>query len=304
MALQQVMARACSSFANRGVWSHLTVAASHLTIRSAMRAPSSRRAAVMSLLAGGSLAAGCLASDDAMPIPSNGLVLDVALATQLPSGALGIREPDGVVTVNPDTASMFASTSGHALFKYLAICALPTADTLEIDGQRFRGFYGLAPQWETDGCDVGCQHWVSACLLAHANRNGTPVAVSLRGDHPAFAAETERRVGFTYQESAYYGNLFANQLYACIGTGMLGNLLASGEAIIQGRVCGIDNDCGLVNTGVCAQAPANEMVLDRACDVMPTSPGGVYADCHTRAGEQPPRTSPVIHEVVTVYLAP
>jgi len=235
------------------------------------------------------------------PIPTNGLVLDVALAAQLPTGALGAVAGNDVVVSN----ALFETAGGKELMKYVAICALPSDQTLVVGGERFDGFYGLAKQWPTAGCsDLACQRWVSACLLAHANATGTPVAISLRADTvTTFALEAQQQAGFTYQEAAYYGNVFQHELFACMGSDTFYNTGggADSQKFADGRICGL-GACGLVGTGICA--PIAPPYDTGACDHQPLAGGG-YADCHVGAQtETAPRTSPTYHEVVTVYLTP
>jgi len=235
------------------------------------------------------------------PIPTNGLVLDVDLAAQLPTGALGTVSGTDVVLANPT----FETAGGRELMKYVAICALPSDQTLVIGSDRFDGFYGLAPGWATTGCgDIACQRWVSACLLAHANKFGTPVQISLRSDAvSAFALAAQQLAGFTYQEAAFYGNVFQRELFACIGSDTFSNTAGGDDSqkFVDGRICGL-GACGLVGTGICA--PLVPPYDTGACDHQP-QPGGGYADCHVGAQAEPaPRTSATYHEVVTVYLAP
>lgn len=226
------------------------------------------------------------------PVPTNGLVLDAALAAQLPTGPLA-SAPDA-----------FDSTAGRALLKYAAICALPSEATLTVGGASYRGYYGLAPEWETGTCGESCQRWVTACLLAHANANGTPVEISLRGEHPALRAAPDAVAAFTEQEAAFYGNAFAGQLLACVGGASATSPTAdAAKLFLEGRVCGqLYGDCGIVSTGFCEQSS----VIAACKQVAPT--GGGFADCHIDemlgdiGGLE--RTSPVIHEVVTVYLKP
>lgn len=237
--------------------------------------------------------------DGIQPVPTNGLLFDAALAQQLPAGALGARRADGAIELAAPAA--FASPAGRSLLEYAAICALPAGETLAVGDERFPGYYGLAPEWATESCGASCQRWVSACLLAHANGNGTPVEISLRGGHAAFDAPAD--AAFTQQEAAFYGNVFERQLFACIGTGSP-SLPTAGAAklFLEGRVCGqVYGGCGLVGTGYCQQAS----VLAACKQAAPA--GGGFADCHTDPmlddiGLE--RTSPVIHEVVTVYLKP
>ncbi len=235
------------------------------------------------------------------PVPTNGLVLDAALAAQLPVAGLGTRGADGAVALAPAAESALAAPAGRALLKYAAICALPAGDALIAGGERLAGFYGLAPEWATGACGEACQRWVSACLLAHANANGTPFPISLRGDHPALAAGDVAVAEFTYQEAAYYGNVFQRDLHACWG-GDAGHASPNdGERFLAGRVCGqVYGECGLVTAGPCTYPdPADFSACRR-----PAPEGGGFADCHTGTLGEYPRSSPVIREVVTVYLRP
>src|SRR5262245_12570759 len=106
------------------------------------------------------------------PIPTNGLMMDLDLAAQLPTTPLGTRSDDSEVVLDAATAKMLAEPAGRDLLKYVAICALPDGDELVTGDDRFPGFYGLAPEWATGSCGAECQRWVSACLLAHVNAKG------------------------------------------------------------------------------------------------------------------------------------
>ncbi len=227
------------------------------------------------------------------PIPTNGLVFDADLAAQLPVSALGTRSDDGGVVLEAVTASKLAGPAGRDLLKYVATCALPAGEELVAGGDRLAGFYGLAPEWATESCDAECQHWVSACLLAHVNANGQSISISLRGDHPELRTTPEALQQFTRPEAAFYGNVFRRQAHACWAA------YDDNEQRLAGRVCGqIDGGCGFVITGECAGE-----ALTKACE-QPAPEGGGFADCHTGKFTEYPRNSPVIHEVVTVYLRP
>jgi hypothetical protein len=227
-----------------------------------------------------------------MPIPTNGLVFDGALAAQLPITALGTRSDDREVVLNAATASTFSTAAAHKLLKYVATCALSPGDELVVGEDRFGGFYGLAPEWATGSCGVDCQHWVSACLLAHVNAKGTPYPISLRGDNYGLRTTPTAAAQFTQQEAAFYGNVFQHQAYACWAS------IGDDEQRLAGRICGqLDGNCGFQITGPCADP------LIAACE-RPAPEGGGFADCHTGKFDEYPRVSPQIHEAVTVYLQP
>jgi len=226
-------------------------------------------------------------------VPTNGLQLDAAILARIEPAPLS----DG-------WAEELAATAGGAgLLHYVAICALgPDQDLL---GEP--GYYGLAREWVTEPCTGACRHWVSACLLAHANAFGTSVVISPRGAHPGLASPDP---DFTIQEAAFYGDVFTGdertlEMYACAGRG-----LTDAEHYLEGRICGVSSYCGLVQTGLCGSlvpatiAGAGDVDLGAACEV-DAGRSGTYADCHTGDHfERAPRRSPLVSEVVTVYLHP
>jgi alpha-tubulin suppressor-like RCC1 family protein len=150
---------------------------------------------------------------------------------------------------------------GDNVMTYVARCALgPTQVLKYTDGSgkaySWPGSLGLAPEWATRAATVAEQEWVSACLMAFTNKCGNQVTISLRGPSEG-APETERfpleageREGWTYQEAAFFGNLFTAtpDLNACDGGG--------GQDQAQlglGRECGSDDkNCGYVARGACA----------------------------------------------------
>ena len=229
---------------------------------------------------------------DGDSIPTNGLVFDPEVAAMLEPAALGASVgADGSVVLTSN-ANVAAVPSGQMLLKYIATCALPKEHALVVGADRYPGFYGLATAWETAACDVTCQHWVSACVLAHANQNGTHVSISLRGDHPGLP--TAVRPGFSVQEAGFYGNLFENAFYACMGADSTSN--AGADAVI-GRVCEL-GQCGLVDAGDCTLPTMNGPNFG-TCERVA---GDYFADCHPTVAYND--THPAIHEVITVYLEP
>jgi hypothetical protein len=261
------------------------------------------------------LASGCVIGEESLgsgddvdpdsgkirPVPTNGLVLDADLAAQLPVTALGTRDADRAIVLAPAAAGTLAAPAGRALLEYVAICALPAEDELVAGGERFAGYYGLAPEWATEACGPACQRWVSACLLAHANADGDSFPISLRGDHASLRVDPAAAAAFTYQEAAYYGNVFQRQLYACWSDASTHASSNDAERFLSGRICGqIYGTCGLVATGPCAYPASPDFA---ACE-QPAPEGGGFSDCHTGGLAELPRTSPVIREVITAYLKP
>jgi hypothetical protein len=234
-------------------------------------------------------------------LSSNGLVLQAGELRQLSAAPL-----EG----SPAAAALAATDDGLELLRYVATCALDDGDALEVGGDTLPGTLGLAPGWLHGTCDGSCQRWVSACLLAHANATGVHVPIWLRADHPALGASGDSPGGFTYQEGAFYGNVFADagpQMFACAGRGLLA--MGEGETIQQiddvdayfhHRLCTLEGECGVTSTGVCQAVPGGAPTCDDDAGAY-----GAYRSCHTgnfQRDEQP--GTPAYDEVITVYLEP
>jgi len=156
------------------------------------------------------------------------------------------------------------------LWKYVARCALPEGKQLEAppgpngEIRRFDGFFGAAPEWNEGACDHACQEKVTGCLLALTNRTGKHVLVSLLGHDPSLGKKfvpDRNEIAFPYQEGAFFGNLFANETYACQGTDA-----RKGQQVK--RFCALEpSTCGgltqLAGAGHCQD------VCAMACSVLP-----------------------------------
>ncbi|MDI1445280.1 hypothetical protein [Polyangium sp. 6x1] len=78
----------------------------------------------------------------------------------------------------------------------------------------FPGDVGLAPSWREAPLDEVGQQWVSACIGARTNRYKQQVMISMRGSEEALAVRDDAELHrFTYEEGAFWGNLFLAQPY-------------------------------------------------------------------------------------------
>ncbi|WP_437554886.1 hypothetical protein WME97_22890 [Sorangium sp. So ce367] len=76
------------------------------------------------------------------------------------------------------------------------------------DPDSWSGSVGLCRDWATQAPSEACQEVVSACLLARNNAEGVSLDISLRGD-PSLTLGGEEAAGrFTWQEGAFFGNIF------------------------------------------------------------------------------------------------
>jgi len=112
------------------------------------------------------------------------------------------------------------------LWKYTARCALREDQELEEpgaktgNGQKFRGWLGVAPEWHGGTCDRACQEKVSSCLIALTNRPGKHVLLSLLTAAPSMGpalTPDKNDIGFPHEEGSFFGNVFSGEAYACRG---------------------------------------------------------------------------------------
>lgn len=188
-----------------------------------------------------------------------------------------------------DDAGLGASADGRLLLEYTVQCALPEGDHVVVrrDGHDviLHGSLGLAPHWKRSPMTAVDQRWMTACILARMNAFGVTVKLSLRADHEALrSVDPVERQRYTYEEGAFYGNLFTDPpaLYACSGAG--GARRAPTRRL---RVCTQPprrgeavNRCGMTMTGACADV----------CEMH----DGIYRNCRGGGARH--------HEVLTVFL--
>ena len=192
-------------------------------------------------LAANGLAANGLAVNG---LAANGLAANGLAANGLAANGLAVS----TFAVTDALAAGLQDAASRQLFAYIVSCALPDnvaltfvhGDTVET----FPGDVGLAPSWLTTGCDLSCQRWVSACLIARTNFRGEHVGLSIRGANDALKVEAHEQQTYTAREAAYYGNVFLSQpaLFACLPRG----------ATELDRVCGPSLEtCAVKVTGTC-----------------------------------------------------
>jgi hypothetical protein len=230
---------------------------------------------------------------------SNGLTLHAGLLRQLSA------EP---LSQSATAETIAASEEGLELLEYVATCALDADATVTVGAHEFAGALGLAPEWRDGACGASCQKWVSACLLAHANALGVEVPIWLRAEHPALGDGDGAPEGFTYQEGAFYGDVFSAagpQMFACVGRGLVQGTEATGtivqiedaEDYLHDRLCSLGDQCGVQSTGICHAVGGIATCDDDA------GAAGAFGDCHTAfiARDGDLGTSQYA-EVITVYL--
>ena len=240
----------------------------------------------------------------------NGLFVDGVITDALWRDEVWQQNPPAleVLRTNPYT---------REVLEYIYQCAMRPDQSTTLDpgdgsSVVLEGLIGLAPEWgEQDGtCDLSCQRWVSACLLARTNAYGVTVDISMRApaDAPAhvrkaLAVSPEERRTYSLREGAYFGNLFettpgpdgiatgAPVLYACAGPG-------SNIPELTKRFCSSQGAGGPITVvGTCESRPE---FPHGACEGVSGSPEhGALHHCFTDTDHS---LGTEYTEVITVYL--
>ena len=185
-----------------------------------------------------------------------------------------------------------SSDAGRDWLKYIVRCALPAGSKVAVpngDGKDvLEGMFGVAPEWAHARLSDTGERWVSACLLAFVNALGEHVLVSVRGDQANLKSTVaaDERIEFSFQEAAFYGNLFSEDgaQYVCRGKG--GDVPSPSRSK---RLCSDPSErpgvsrCGMIITGNCRDVCSVDDAVDRFVT-------------HCRGGDR------VYDEVVTVFL--
>ena len=150
--------------------------------------------------------------------------------------------------------------------KYAVGCALGPERALafswtdlhgDVHDEVYTGSAALAPSWESAPLDEVGQQWVSACLGARTNRYGRAVEISMRGAADPFAGTDDREInGFTYEEGAFWGNLFAPVPYlrTCHDPANTDRARNSARDCAAGLASEENADCGIMEImGSCAE---------------------------------------------------
>jgi len=170
------------------------------------------------------------------------------------------KAPLSIDSIQPGSG-LEESADGRNLLRYVVRCALPAGTHITVPHEErveiLKGSLGLAPDWRDKALTVSGQRKVSACLLGLVNAFGVHVKVSMRGPYEALAkgSTSEEQEPFTYQEAAFYGNIFSTPpvSYVCRGAG--GNKSSPWR---DKRVCSDLSDnppltkCGMIFTGDCS----------------------------------------------------
>jgi hypothetical protein len=195
----------------------------------------------------------------------------------------------------------FRTEGNREFLGYLARCALSSAQELRrtVDGvtYTFPGQIGLAPDWLEGPLDTAGEEWISACLLAHMNKDGNHVPIELRAEHAAIGLDAGD-AAFDQRECAFAGNLFASPPRTFVGCRTSVSTFEPGGSVTSyvssriGDIPGVVNVFHLCDEDVCAVAADGaatacndtDRVWDRPItvylqDLYDAVPGALYGVC-------------------------
>jgi hypothetical protein len=132
------------------------------------------------------------------------------------------------------TSGLMTTEGGREFVKYLVKIAYPAGHSLTKQDQygrsyTFDGSLGIAPEAEGGVCDIDCQERISGAMLAHVNNSGLHVGIWLVG--PDAGVGWGSSPDYPFQEAAYFGNLFAQNMP---GNYCSGKNMAAGDS--KGRL--------------------------------------------------------------------
>lgn len=133
--------------------------------------------------------------------------------------------------------------------------AMPEGVFVLVGGKiNIEGMFGMYPGWATSRLGLQEQQTMSAFVAVKVNAFGAAVPIGIVGPGPGpEATKPVENQSFTYQEAAFYGNLFGAQpskMMACVGARNSGGGTVAGLA---DRICSDPgNPCNIVGLGSCA----------------------------------------------------
>ncbi len=229
-----------------------------------------------------------------------------AAASQLAAGKLSVEQvgPHSYALNVDGAAGLLATDNGREVLSFIVSCALPETDSLVLPGPvplEFLGELGLAPEWIDHPLRESGRGWVSACLYARINAHDVPLPISLRGQHPALAADAAEAAEWNLEEGAFYGDFFAPTTDTFAWIACQGADQAAGETGgLVDRDCAEPDPadpthtlCGLSFAGNCGEFSATHVCKH-------FSPHDFYRDCRDQPlGAAAPRR---FKEIITVYV--
>lgn len=149
-------------------------------------------------------------------------------------------------------------------------CALTPAQAVSdpVTGERYTGWWGLAPAWLDASLQAEGRRYVTACMLQRLNQAGLSVPILLEGPHPAIARDELYGPQYPIEESTAFGDLFSSTVpllgllpafnaYVC-WEDLLPQACGSLDLplLFEKRICDDAPLCGLTTLGPCHLACA------------------------------------------------
>lgn len=207
------------------------------------------------------------------PLLFNALTTNRGATSLIPARPLSTETYDAA-TGEPALRLQLHDPAARLVMGYLVGCALAPSQSLTwkdpFDGSvhSWRGSAGLCPAWATGPAPLGCEQWVSACVLARNNPIGARVELSLRGEDPASPSKFSLAPSVPTDRLIPFGHTVVASAQTCAAP-TLGAARSCGFTMAHVGRCApfttISVGAGGVPAGAClAGAPLGETVSGRA----------------------------------------
>jgi hypothetical protein len=149
-------------------------------------------------------------------------------------------------------------------------CALTREQSVQdpVTGERYTGWWGLAPAWQSGALDVDGRRYVTGCMVQRLNYYGTHVPILLEGRHSAIARNATFGPEYPIEESTAFGDLFSSNaplgllpafnLFVCWEDLLPQSCGFLGLPLLEKRLCDDVPLCGLTVLGPCALSCAQD----------------------------------------------
>jgi hypothetical protein len=188
-----------------------------------------------------------------------------AHGTQQALRSLGSAALDQGAGFMPDIPlSQVAGSCRHVLRSAVECALTPDQSVVDpVTGERYTGWWGLAPSWSSNELNTEGRRYVTACMVQRLNYSGASVPILLEGPAPSIARNATYDAQYSIEESTVFGDLFSSttpllgslpafNVYVCWESLLPQSCGLLGLPLLGKRVCDDMPLCGLVPVGPCS----------------------------------------------------
>lgn len=189
-----------------------------------------------------------------------------AHSTQQALRSLGGAALDQGAGLLPDIPLSQVSQSCRHVLRSAVECALTPEQSVvdPVTGERYTGWWGLAPSWSSSVLDTSGRRYVTACMVQRLNYYGTSVPILLEGPASSISRDAAYNEEYSIAESTVFGDLFSSttpllgilpafNIHICWESLLPQSCGLLGLPLLEKRICDdVPLLCGMVTLGPCA----------------------------------------------------